>query len=214
MIQEHFDLLQALVDQGYAGQIEIHYNTNGTQWPEHAEAIWRHFKHVEIAFSIDGLHQHYEYQRTGAVWTEVVANIARFKHLRDCYSNISLQVCSTVNVFNVLYLPELAEWNYSQDFDYVYWNMMHEAYYFSISTLPEGAKRDITAKLRTSGSASDAALEEFDRIIAFMNSGVSLDGQLLRMKIADLDRKRNQDLRQVEPELAALIGYNGPNAEP
>jgi hypothetical protein len=64
-------------------------------------------------------------------------------------------------------------------------------------------------KLRTSGSASDAA-QEFERIVAFMNGGVSLDGQLLRMKIADLDRKRQQDLRTVEPELAELIGYTGP----
>jgi hypothetical protein len=113
-------------------------------------------------------------------------------------------------VFNVLYLAELAAWNSAQGFDYVYWNMMHEAYYFSISTLPEQAKRDITMKLRTSGSASDAA-PEFERIIAFMSGGVSLDGQLLRMKIADLDRKRQQDLRTVEPEFAELIDYVGPN---
>jgi MoaA/NifB/PqqE/SkfB family radical SAM enzyme len=210
MIQEHFDLLQGLVNRGLAQNIEIHYNTNGTQYPESAEDIWRHFKHVEIAFSIDDVGTRFEYQRTGAVWSEVEANIARFKALRSQYSNITLQVCSTVNVFNVYYLPELAEWNSSQGFDYVYWNMMHEAYYFSIATLPEAAKRDITTQLRTSGSASDAA-PEFERIIAFMQGGVSLDGELLRMKIADLDRKRQQDLRQVEPEFAELINYPGPN---
>jgi hypothetical protein len=115
-----------------------------------------------------------------------------------------------VNVFNVLYLSELAEWNYAQGFDYVYWNMMHEAYYFSIATLPEQAKRDITVKLRTSGSDSDAA-PEFERIVTFMTAGVSLDGELLRMKIADLDRKRGQDLRLVQPEFAELIAYQGPN---
>jgi pyruvate-formate lyase-activating enzyme len=210
MIQEHFDLLQGLVDRGLAGQIEIHYNSNGTQYPESAPAIWQHFKLVEIAFSIDDVGPRFEYQRTGAVWTQVQDNIARFQQLRNQYSNIRLQVCSTVNVFNVYYLPELAEWNSSQGFDYVYWNMMHEAYYFSISTLPEQAKRDITTQLRTSGSDSDAA-PEFERIIAFMLAGVSLDGELLRMKIADLDRKRSQDLRQVEPEFADLIGYAGPH---
>jgi MoaA/NifB/PqqE/SkfB family radical SAM enzyme len=210
MIQEHFDLLQGLIDRGLAGGIEIHYNTNGTQYPESAAEIWQHFKHVEIAFSIDDVGTRFEYQRTGASWAEVVANIERFRSLRAQYTNITLQVCSTVNVFNVLYLPELAEWNYAQGFDYVYWNMMHEAYYFSIATLPEGVKRDITMKLRTSGSASDAA-QEFARIADFMNAGASLDGRLLRMKIADLDRKRGQDLRQVEPEFAALIEYPGPH---
>jgi MoaA/NifB/PqqE/SkfB family radical SAM enzyme len=211
MIQEHFDLLQGLADRGLAGGIEIHYNTNGTQWPESAADIWQHFRHVEIAFSIDDVGDRFEYQRTGAVWAEVVANIERFQQLRSQHSNISLQVCSTVNVFNVYYLAELAAWNYAQGFDYVYWNMMHEAYYFSIATLPEAAKSAITTKLRTSGSASDAAQAEFDRIVTFMNSGASLDGQLLRMKVADLDRKRGQDLRLVEPEFAALIDYVGPN---
>jgi MoaA/NifB/PqqE/SkfB family radical SAM enzyme len=210
MIQEHFDLLQGLVDRGLAHKIEIHYNTNGTQYPESAPAIWQHFRHVEIAFSIDDVGARFEYQRTGAVWTEVQANIERFKSLRAEHANISLQVCSTVNVFNVLYLAELAEWNSAQGFDYVYWNMMHEAYYFSISTLPEQAKRDIAAQLRTSGSDSDAA-PEFARIVAFMTGGASLDGELLRMKIADLDRKRGQDLRLVEPEFAALIAYQGPH---
>jgi hypothetical protein len=210
MIQEHFDLLQGLVDRGLAGGIEIHYNTNGTQWPKQAADIWCHFRHVEIAFSVDDVGARFEYQRTGAAWSQVEATIERFRSLRSLYSNISLQVCSTVNVFNVLYLPELAAWNSRQGFDYVYWNMMHEAYYFSISTLPEQAKRDITMKLRTSGSDSDAA-PEFERIIAFMNSGTSLDGDVLRTKIAELDRRRNQDLRSVEPEFAKLINYSGPD---
>ena len=214
MIQEHFDLLQGLVDRGLAHRIEIHYNTNGTQYPEHAHTIWRHFRLVEIAVSIDDVGARFEYQRSGARWSQVVTNIEQFKLLKSQHSNIQLQFCCTVNVFNVLYLAELADWVYAQGFDYVYWNMMHEAYYFSISTLPEAAKRDITMKLRTSGSASDAALKEFEQIAAFMNSGVSLDGQLLRMKIADLDRKREQDLRDVEPEFAELIQYGGPDAQP
>ena len=33
MIQEHFDMLQGLVDRGIAHNVEIHYNTNGTHWP-------------------------------------------------------------------------------------------------------------------------------------------------------------------------------------
>ena len=211
MIQEHFNMLQGLVNRGQASRIEIHYNTNGTQYPEGAEKIWSHFKLVEIAFSIDDVGARFEYQRSNAVWTEVAANIARFKQLRDQYPNIRLQVCSTVNVFNVYYLEELARWNYSQGFDYIYWNMMHEAYYFSISTLPERAKAAITTQLRSCGSVSDAAQQEFNRIVDFMNAGVGLDGSNMRREIANLDRRRSQDLRAVEPEFAALIEYNGPD---
>ena len=210
MIQEHFDLLQRLVDQGQAPQIEIHYNTNGTQWPEQAEAIWRHFKTVEVAFSIDDVGERFEYQRSNAVWAEVVLNIERFRQMRSRLPNLQLQVCSTVNVFNVWYLEDLARWIDTQAFDFVYWNMMHEAYYFSINTLPDTAKKKIADRLK-SARVSERHRVEFDRIIAFMDAGVALDGFILRMRVADLDRRRQQDLRAVEPEFAQVIEYNGPN---
>ena len=206
MIQEHFDMLQRLVDRGIAGNIEIHYNTNGTQYPEDADEIWKHFKLVEIAFSIDDIGERFEYQRTNAVWKEVCRNLGWFRTLREHYSNIRLQVCSTVNVFNVVYLEELAQWIDQQAFDFVYWNMMHEAYYFSISTLPADAKVAIATQLQQA-VVDDRTRQEFAQIIDFMNRGVSLDGNILRMKIADLDRKRNQELSVVEPEFAKLINY-------
>lgn len=210
MIQEHFDLLQRLVDRGLASNIEIHYNTNGTQYPEHAEHIWQHFRTVEIAFSIDDVGERFEYQRTNAVWGQVNENINKFRLMRERNKNIQLQVCSTVNVFNIYYLEDLAAWIDTQDFDFVYWNMMHEAYYFSINTLPDSVKQSLQQRLQ-SAKVSACHRSEFDRIINFMNSGASLDGFILRMKIADLDRKRQQNLSTVEPEFAQLIEYAGPD---
>ena len=84
--------------------------------------------------------------------------------------------------------------------------MMHDAYYFSISTLPETAKTVITKRL-TSADVPANILSEFISAAEFMNRGNSLDGQLLRMNILDLDRKRQQNLADVQPEFAALIDY-------
>ena len=210
MIQEHFDMLQGLVDRGLAGNIEIHYNTNGTQWPEHAEAIWSHFKIVEIAFSIDDVGARFEYQRSNAIWTEVIDNIAKFRELRSRNRNIRLQICCTINVFNVYYLEEVANWIVQQGMDYIYWNMMHDVYFFSISSLPEPAKQAITQRLQ-SASVPAKIKEEFARIIDFMNGGVSLDGFHLRREIANLDRRREQNLVLVEPEFAQLINYTSPD---
>lgn len=210
MIDEHFDMLQGIVDCGIAHQVEIHYNTNGTQWPERGPEIWQHFKTVEVAFSIDDIGARFEYQRTNAKWTQVEDNIARFRFLRQTMTNLQLQFCSTVNVFNVRYIDELARWIVLQGFDFVYWNMMHDAWYFSIATLPDTAKAGITEYLRLADIPPQYR-EEFDRIVNFMNTGASTDGFILRMKIADLDRKRNQNLCDVEPEMAELIGYVAPN---
>ena len=209
MIQEHFDLLQGIVDRGMAHQVEIHYNTNGTQWPENAEEIWQYFKHVEVAFSIDDVGARFEYQRSNAVWSQVCENIQRFRGMRERLLNMSLQVCCTVNVFNVFYLEQVAEWIGQQDFDFVYWNMMHDAYYFSISSLPTTAKQAISERLLTA-RVSDRVREEFQRVADFMNRGVSLDGELLRRELGILDRKRTQNLVEIEPELAELVGYTSP----
>ena len=208
MIDEHFDMLQGIVDRGIAHQVEIHYNTNGTQWPERGEAIWQHFKTVEIAFSIDDIGDRFEYQRSNANWQEVCANLDRFRDLKECHKNIVLQICTTVNVFNVRYLDQVARWidQNKESFNFVYWNMMHDAWYFSIATLPDTAKAAITEHLRTA-DVPPQYREEFDRIMDFMNTGASTDGFMLRMKIADLDRKRSQNMRTVAPEFADLIAY-------
>ena len=206
MIKEHFDLLKRLIERNYAHQIEIHYNTNGTQYPEEAEEIWQYFKHVEVAFSIDDVGARFEYQRTNAVWSEVCDNIARFRDMRDRNLNMSLQVCCTVNVFNVMYLEDVANWIDTQDFDFVYWNMLHDAYYFSIGTMPTEAKHVATARLQQA-NIPEKFRAEIGRIIDFMNNGASLDGQLLRMKIEDLDFKRKQRLVDYLPELAHAIEY-------
>jgi len=208
MIAEHFDMLQGMVDRGIAGQVEIHYNTNGTQYPEQAEAIWKHFRTVEIAFSLDDVAERFEYQRSNAVWADVCANLDRFRDLKEIYPNIELQVCTTVNIFNVRYLGDIAAWleQNRESFSFVYWNMMHDAWYFSIGCLPDNAKTAISAYL---DSVDTIYRSEFDRIRDFMMRGASTDGFMTRMKIADLDRKRSQDLRTVAPELADLINYHG-----
>jgi organic radical activating enzyme len=207
LIKEHFQLLQKLVDTGRAAQVEIHYNTNGTQYPEEGESIWKHFKHVEIAVSIDDVESRFEYQRSNAVWTEVVENVERFRQLRSRNNNITLQACCTINVFNVYYLETVANWLTQQGFDFIYWNMMHDAYYFSISTLPESAKAEIATKL-TTATVPPKILKEFVSAVEFMNRGNSLDGNLLRMNLRDLDYKRKQNLANVAPEFAALIDYD------
>ena len=209
MIDQHFDMLQGIVDRGIAGQVEIHYNTNGTHYPERGENIWKHFKTVEVAFSIDDVGARFEYQRTNADWAVVLDNIVSFQYLKDQMPNLQLQCCSTVNVFNVRYLDELAHWLALQRFDFVYWNMMHDAWYFSIATLPDSAKTQIIAHLESADIPAQYR-DEFVRIADFMRNGASTDGFMTRMKIADLDRKRNQNLRSVAPALAQILEYTGP----
>jgi len=206
LIQEHFDFLQQLVDMGIAGNVEIHYNTNGTQYPEKAPEIWKHFKLVEVAFSIDDVEERFEYQRKNAIWSEVNENIQKFKQLKQELGNIHLQVCSTVNVFNVLYLEHLARWIDEQEFDTVYWNMLHDEEAVSIRALPALTKIKVEAHL-IMARVSAFHRKHFDEFIKFMNNGTSLDGLRLLEKIREKDELRNENLWDHHPELAEAIGY-------
>jgi len=206
MIDQHFDMLQGIVDRGVAHQVEIHYNTNGTLFPDRGPEIWQHFKTVEIAFSVDDIGPRFEYQRSNASWGIVKENIGKFRIMRDSMPNLQLQCCTTVNVFNVRYLHEVALWIALQDFDFVYWNMMHDAWYFSIATLPAAAKTAITHHLKFNAAPAQYQ-QDINGVVDFMNNGASTDGFMLRMKIADLDRKRKQDFAVICPEMAQLIEY-------
>ena len=46
-----------------------------------------------------------------------------------------------------------------------------------------------------------------------MNGGASTDGFMLRMKIQDLDLKRNTDFARTCPEMAELIEYTRPGSD-
>ena len=206
MIDQHFDMLQGIIDRGIAHQVEIHYNTNGTQWPARGPDIWRHFKTVEVAFSIDDVGARFEYQRTNADWAVVLDTITSFQYLRSQMPNLLLQCCSTVNVFNVRYIDQLAQWIVLQSFDFVYWNIMHDAWYFSIASLPYEAKTQIAEHLR-SADVPTQYRGEFDRIIDFMNRGASTDGKEICRQIDMLDRRRSQSITTIAPELAQHLGY-------
>jgi MoaA/NifB/PqqE/SkfB family radical SAM enzyme len=209
MIREHFEFLERIVEMGIAGQVEIHYNTNGTQFPERAEDIWQHFKLVEIAFSVDDVGARFEYQRANAVWTDVEYNIARFMAMRDRHFNIQLQVCITVNVFNIMYLEDVANWADNQGFDFIYWNMLHEAQHHCINTLPESIKIKIANRLSNANMSNKNRLE-ISRVIEFMMLKKSIDPKILLDSIKIIDGRRRQNLCNDHSELAEILGYNGP----
>jgi hypothetical protein len=175
-------------------------------FPDRGLEIWKHFKTVEIAFSVDDIGPRFEYQRSNASWGTVKENISKFRIMRESMPNLQLQCCTTVNVFNVRYLDEVALWIALQDFDYVYWNMMHDAWYFSISRLPATAKEQISDYLATC-EAPEQYRSEIGRIIDFMNNGESSDGEETRRQIQKLDQRRHQDLTKIAPELAQILRY-------
>ena len=208
MIQEHFDLLEKSVELGHAKQQEIHYNTNGTQFPEYAiKHIWPHFKNVEIAFSIDDIRGRFEYQRYGAKWDQVNENIRRFNETKSNSKNISTQICCTINIQNIYNLDNMADWIKQQNFDYVYYNYLHEAKEWNVQYLPIHLKHKIKNKLE----AYDGDLWHYKQIQNAINFMMSTNlhteemAHKRKIKIKMSDQFRNESFAEIFPELKELL---------
>ena len=199
MIHNHFKILEHCVEKGYAKNQDIHYNTNGTQLPgRDIFDLWKHFKRVEIAFSIDDVGEPFEYQRHPANWKEVNYNLNQFKTYQT--ANMEFQICTTISIFNVFSLAKIALWvrNFNPKFFYV--NTCFDPEYFNIQTLPKQIKNIVNARY------SD--LKDFQPTLRFMNAA-DRDTEVIRLqrkgRILQADTYRKENFGEVFPLLNNIL---------
>jgi MoaA/NifB/PqqE/SkfB family radical SAM enzyme len=207
LIQEHIELLKYAVAQGYSKNIDIHYNTNATQWPQDLVEIWRDFGRVDVAFSIDNVGSRFEYERYGASWNTANSIINSVHDMQLLYPNITTQLCFTVNIQNVYYLDELLAWADTKNFGSIYFNLLQSPSHMCVSHMTDAAKDLVLNKLKTTFWTSDKYQKEIDSLIRFIESGPGSDGQgfLTKMKITDEYRK--QSFVDTHCEIAEAMGY-------
>ena len=208
MIKQHFDLLQRAVDHGYAGDIDIHYNTNATQFPKDP-SIWKHFKHVQIAFSVDNTDERFEYERFGAKWNRANTNIRKVHALRDTLDYpITTQLCTTWNVQNIYYMDEVLSWAETMNFDSIHFNLMHDPWEFSLSRIPSVAKSEVMLylqKMQVKYSKYATDIIALKQIV--VHAPNDTDPEDLHNKLRRTDLYRNQNFAQSHPKMAKAIGY-------
>ena len=200
MIQNHFKILKHCVEKGYAKNQDIHYNTNGTQLPpQPIFDLLKNFKRVEVAFSIDDVGEPFEYQRHPAKWKEVNENLMGWKKLQT--PNMEFQICSTINIFNIMNLARLAYWvrQFAPKFFYV--NTCFDPDVFNIQTLPQQVKDIVTDRYKD--------LKDFEGTISFMNSA-DRDSNEIRQhrkeRIVRADQYRNENFAETFPILNRMLG--------
>ena len=203
LIKEHFELLQYAVDNGYSKDIEIHYNTNGTVFPDFVD-VWKEFKHVEIAFSIDNMGARFEYERYLAKWDEVRVNLAKFTDLRS--RKLTIHLCTTINIQNVYYLPEICDWVSTQTFDHIYFNMLHDPWHINIGRMTSEAQLLVINRLSTN-IFNPRFKAEIMRIIKFIENGSGSDGTEFLRKMQQTDEFRKQSFLDTHNEIAKAMGY-------
>lgn len=196
LIKRHFELLRKSIELGYSKKQKIHYNTNGTIFPQDAvDNIWPHFKEVDVMFSIDGIGKQFEYQRFPATWSNVENTLHRFVTETNCL----IQVCLTVSALNVYYLPETLSYFIDKNIN-VWLNVLYTPGYFNIQNLPPRVKEAITTKL------TDANNNQFTPILSYLNSGIGTDElSNLKTRLTKHDVYRQQSYEQIFPEYSKLL---------
>jgi hypothetical protein len=207
MIKEHFELLQYAVDQGYSKNIDIHYNTNGTQWPDDV-IMWKNFGRVDIAFSIDNVGDRFEYERYGAKWYRANEIIDSVHILRETsLPNITTQLCFTINIQNVYYLDELLSWADTKPWTSVYFNMLHDPNHMNIQNMTPQAQELVLNKLKKLFWTNKFYQQEIERVIQFIENGSGSDGKRFLFEMQRTDKYRGQNFADTHPEIAQAMGY-------
>ena len=203
MIRDHFKILMHCVEKGYAKNIDIHYNTNGTHLPPRdIFDLWKYFKRVEIAFSIDDVGEQFQYQRHPANWREVNHNLVEFKTYQT--ANMEFQICTTISIFNIFSLAKIALWvaQYQPKFFYV--NTCFDPDYFNIQTLPKQIKNIVNSRY--------SMLTDFQPTLRFMNSA-HRDSEQIReqrkARILQTDKYREENFGDVFPLLNKVLQIYG-----
>ena len=104
--KEHFRILELIVASGRASEVKLSYHTNCTVRNDKLFELWNHFESVSIHFSIDAFGPLNEYIRFKTKWADVEKNVAMMVN----HPKTHCEVHTTIQVLNVLQLPDLYEW--------------------------------------------------------------------------------------------------------
>jgi len=231
---EHYILLEKIIADGFASQIELRYNSNGMEWKPELFDLWNHFKRVIFHFSVDAMEDRLEYIRYPAEWSHISRQIRSLDAYP--YANLTLTTAYTVMALNIHHLPDFIKWKLESGFKLLNTFSQaggmidcHLAYWppqLNVKALPEWYKNEVEQvyeefydwldeNWRLTGAPS---FEEYDKhpyvkdrlrgLISFMKSE---DWSVRLYETAEwcytMAEKRSQNFDSVFPELDWLRWY-------
>jgi hypothetical protein len=219
--EENLELLRYCVASGHASKIDILLNTNGTVYTDEIVDLFKQFRHVFLNFSIDDIGKRFEYQRKGANWDEVVANMKKYiahgGYEED--SQIECKICCSVSNLNIYYFPEFFEFmNAHFPGLPVYWNLIYDPWEYTVEILPQKVKDIIRARLqnfvKTTYKMNESGTKTIDNLITFLDNSVIRDFSKFFVKTEWHDRYRKESFAETFPEYWQIIKQYAPASIP
>jgi len=197
LIKKFSAVLQLAIDLGYSKNIRLHYNSNGSIWPENFVPLWSKFKKVDIHFSIDNIGEKFNLER-GGNWNEVENNIFRLKNLK--LTNMVINIMPTISIMNILYIDNVYQWAVDNNFNiFVSYG---RGVGIDLQYLTKNAKKLIIEKYK---NHPWSVLQD---IIQKLNDFPDSDGRDFCQKMKQFDSMRNENFLSTHPEIAHAMGYS------
>jgi MoaA/NifB/PqqE/SkfB family radical SAM enzyme len=197
LIKPLWHVVKQSVEQGYAPQMRLHYNSNGSIYPETLIDYWKKFHHVDIQFSIDNIGARFELERGGS-WQQVESNIKKLIGLG--LPNVTIAVMPAVSIMNVFYLDELLQW--AEDLGIaVNLQYVTDPAGFDLKNLTKDAKKLIFEKFQYH------PWPEIKSILTYIATIPDSDGQEFLKLCKHFDTLRNQNFADSHFEIAKAMGY-------
>jgi len=226
VIRKHYELLEQIIKDGYAKNIQLRYNSNGIYIPESLLDLWNEFHDVRYHFSIDSIKGMNDYIRFPPTWNKVLANL---KRLDETPNNIEVTIACAVQMLNLYYIPDLIKWKIRQNFKkinpyplgagLVNYHLVYHPAFLNIKVYPKWFKEKTKKKYE---EFYPWLLENYRNDEGFVNSGFGINrlkGMVsfmysedwsnrmpeFREYITRMDKIRGTDFRKTFPEMRGLL---------
>jgi hypothetical protein len=209
MVREIPRLLERLVAAGRAQQISLLFISNGTMVPEWLTLASR-FRRLDLAISVDGYGDQYEYIRYHGHWSKLAKNFGVFKQIPNVYP----QVTTTIQVNNALHLTNLFRYLDSIEMGFTGY-LLHTPGYLAVGALPSSIRRLAAARLKDYAE-HDCHPRHRALVLSFaaefeVGDHAGDPGRLRDFMLFtnDLDATRGQSIHHTDRELVELLGQAG-----
>lgn len=207
---EVIKLIDYLIEQNLADDMIITILTNASDFPDSLVAKFAQFKNVLYTVSIDAVGDVMEYQRRGADWTTVQANVAKI-HASPVHEIVN----HVVTAINILSAMDFVDWCHDNDLKFISVSRVFQEH-LSVAALPPEMKELALIRLQQGRRRYEHYLgpeynnyernyvDSIDRLISTLENAKfdqqALEKFIKHIKIEDTVSKK--PLCQVVPEWA------------
>jgi MoaA/NifB/PqqE/SkfB family radical SAM enzyme len=197
-IKQIISFVEECVQSQHCSHLRLHFNTNGSVYPDKLEKHWQHFNHVDIQFSIDDIGKRFNLER-GADWKVVESNIKRFLDLN--LHNMTFGIMPVISIMNVFYLDELFDWANQLGLQ-IYSVLLEEPKEMCIENISFETQEQLLKKYQNS---SHEELQKLHRVIKNIKIDPTAPQKFID-KMQYFDSVRNESFATSHREIAKLMG--------